>query len=238
MILRIRCTKLGKIRFVGHRDLGRVWERALRRCDVPVAQSAGFTPRPRIAFGLALPMGAESLGEYVDVELRADAAESGAIEPERVVEDLDSMLPDGMGVLTAALLERPVTSLQECVVATGWELWAEDVTPEHVSSAVALLDRPEVPLERERKGHRRTDDVRPLISDLRPSLDGRRLVAELSAIGRALRPAELASLAFGHVDPLDVRVLRTHQWIDHDGVRREVLPLPAPVDATTCRVGA
>ena len=66
--LRLRATKLGKIRFTSHRDMARVWERALRRAELPVASSQGFTPRPRISFGLALPTGAESIAEYVDID--------------------------------------------------------------------------------------------------------------------------------------------------------------------------
>ena len=93
-------------------------------------------------------------------------------------------------------------------------------------------------IERERKGQRRTDDIRPLVLDLHPDATGHRLVAELATIGRALRPSELASLAFADVDPLDVRALRTHQWISHDGDRREVLSLPAAMAAHTHGVGA
>ena len=47
--VRLRATKLGKIRFTSHRDIARVWERALRRAELPVASSQGFTPRPRIS---------------------------------------------------------------------------------------------------------------------------------------------------------------------------------------------
>jgi hypothetical protein len=67
--LRLRYSKLGKIRFTSQRDVARMWERALRRSGLPVAWSEGFSPRPLLSFGLALPTGAESLGEYVDVRL-------------------------------------------------------------------------------------------------------------------------------------------------------------------------
>ena len=67
--------------------------------------------------------------------------------------------------------------------------------------------------------------MRPLILDLRVSSENHgRLIADTATTGRGLRPSELAQLAYPHVDPLDVRVLRTHQWIDHDGERRELLP--------------
>lgn len=77
MRLRIRFSKLGKIRFTSHRDTARIWERGLRRAGLPVAYSEGFTPRPRISFGLALPTGYESEAEYLDVELGEEAAGSG-----------------------------------------------------------------------------------------------------------------------------------------------------------------
>ena len=78
--------------------------------------------------------------------------------------------------------------------------------------------------------------MRPMILDLSPGPAGDRLVAHLATVGRALRPAEFAQLAYPHIDPLDVRALRTHQWIDDDGERREVLPLPAGVDARPAEV--
>ncbi|NDA78164.1 MAG: DUF2344 domain-containing protein, partial [Actinobacteria bacterium] len=72
MKVRVSYSKLGKIRFTGHRDVARIWERTLRKAEVPVAMSTGFTPRLKMAFGLALPTGAESLVELLDVTL-ADA---------------------------------------------------------------------------------------------------------------------------------------------------------------------
>ncbi len=69
MRLRVRFSKTGKIRFIGHRDVARVAERAVRRVGLPVAYSEGFSPRMRMSFGLALPTGYESDGEYVELPL-------------------------------------------------------------------------------------------------------------------------------------------------------------------------
>ena len=73
--LRLRFSKFGKIRFTSHRDVARMWERALRRGGVRMAYSQGFAPHPLVSFGLALPTGCESMGEYLD--LRLDPAEPG-----------------------------------------------------------------------------------------------------------------------------------------------------------------
>jgi radical SAM-linked protein len=234
MKLRVRSTKLGKVRFVSHRDGARLWERALRKVGLPTAYSSGYTPRPKISFGLALPTGAESIAEYVDVELR----EGAAPDLDLLAAELSDALPDGIDVTVVA--ERPPTddSLQEVVTSCTWELWSDHLAPADIVGATALLDADSVMIERERKGQRRIDDIRPLVLDLHPDVTGHRLVAELATIGRALRPSELASLAFADVDPLDVRALRTHQWISHDGDRREVLSLPAALAAHTDWVGA
>lgn len=234
MKLRIRSTKIGKVRFVSHRDGARLWERALRKVGLQTAHSAGYTPRPKISFGLALPTGAESIAEYLDVEL-GDAASP---DLDRLPDALSAALPDGIDVTVVAERQHADESLQEIVTSCTWELWSDHLAPADIEAATGLLSASRLMIERERKGERRTDDIRPLVLDLHPDATGHRLVAELATVGRALRPSELASLAFADVDPLDVRALRTHQWISHDGDRREVLSLPAAMAAHTRGVGA
>ena len=78
MRLRVRFSKTGKIRFIGHRDVARVTERAVRRVGLPVAYSEGFSPRMKMSFGLALPTGYESDGEFVELPLVADAVTHGS----------------------------------------------------------------------------------------------------------------------------------------------------------------
>ena len=72
--VRLQYTKLGKIRWIGHRDVARALERAFRVAQLPLAFSEGFSPRPRVSFGLALSTGHESVAEYVDLVLAALAA--------------------------------------------------------------------------------------------------------------------------------------------------------------------
>lgn len=228
MKLRLRTTKLGKVRFTSHRDAARIWERALRRAALPIATTEGFTPRPKVSFGLALPTGAESIAEYVDIELRQNAPE---VDLESLPARLSAVLPIGFDVLAVAERGQDKTSLQEAVTSCTWELWGPGLDGDDHLAARRLLDADELVLERERKGKRSADDVRPMILDLRPDTHGDRLVVDLATVGRALRPAELAQLAYPSVDPFDVRALRTHQWIVHDGKRRDVLSLPNPMDA-------
>jgi radical SAM-linked protein len=67
--VRITIEKKGDLRFISHLDWLRMIYRAVSRSKLPVAYSQGFNPRHKIAFGPALPMFTESLGEYIDIEL-------------------------------------------------------------------------------------------------------------------------------------------------------------------------
>ena len=66
---RIRFGKTGLLRWIGHHDLQRLWERLLRRTDLPLSMSQGFHPKPRINFPSALALGVEGLDEVVEIEL-------------------------------------------------------------------------------------------------------------------------------------------------------------------------
>jgi len=235
--VRFRFTKQGKVRWTSHRDVARMWERALRRAAVPVAYSEGFSPRPKISFGLALPTGAESVAEYLDVELGDSAGGdtgylAGALSP---------MLPDGIDVTAVAPTGPGEPSLQHDVVACRWEIGIlSDVgidQPEGLEETVAeVLAAEEIVVTRERKGQAVTDDIRPSILALSAlsgpersvvtlTGPGRVLGVELATVGRGLRPAEL--LSHLGVDPAGVRTVRTHQWIERDGARREPIPAGA-----------
>ncbi|HWC37851.1 MAG TPA: TIGR03936 family radical SAM-associated protein, partial [Acidimicrobiales bacterium] len=124
MRLRIRFAKTGKVRWTSHRDVARMWERALRRVRLPVAYTAGFSPRPRVSFGLALPTGHESVAEYLDVEVAEDRSPDGpdVLRQPSLPAALSEALPDGVDVLAAAALEGRVPSLQEDVTSCSWEV--------------------------------------------------------------------------------------------------------------------
>jgi radical SAM-linked protein len=239
MRVRLRFSKLGKVRFTSHRDVARMWERALRRAGLPVASTEGFSPRPRMHFGLALSTGHESLGEYLDVDLREP------VDPEPLPERLTPLLPPGLEVEGAAVIERSTTSLQEAVVSCSWRIEIPDVDPGVVRDGVAaMLAAEAIPVVRERKGRTVNDDLRPAIGRLdlfepattRPAIvepapagsaaSAPVLGAELATQPRGVRPSELieALAAFTGRPLSEGRVCRTHQWIVLDGARREPLP--------------
>jgi radical SAM-linked protein len=199
-----------------------MWERALRRTALPVAYTGGFTPRPKVSFGLALPTGHESLAEYLDVEFATAALDVAALPAW-----LSAALPVGIDVLAGAVIDDNAESLQEEVTSTEWELDVTGAPADDVAAAVErALAAPAVVITRERKGTSVTEDVRPAI--LSVAVSGARVRCELATRPRGLRPAELVS-ALDSVRPLGFELgyaRRLHQWIARDGARWEPLPPP------------
>jgi radical SAM-linked protein len=233
---------VGKIRFTSHRDVARMWERALRRSGLPVARSQGFNPRPLVAFGLALPTGCESLAEYLDVTLAPADDEPSAAQPwGDIYPDLGSLgaalsefLPDGIDVVALAGLPSDASSLQQEVSSCSWELEVQGVTAsELVGRVERLLDAPSVSVQRERKGRQFDDDLRPSVRSLAlfeplegiVTLDGSSswLRAETATRPRGVRPRELVEVL--GTDVVLARARRTQQWIERDGDRWEPLSL-------------
>ena len=224
--LRLRFAKAGKVRFTSHRDVARMWERALRRSRLPVAYSQGFVPHPLVSFGLALPTGCESRGEYLDVRL--GPAAQGETPIAELPALLSGLLPEGIEVGAAALVAEAEGSLQQEVASCDWELEVLGVPGEELQGRVAsLLAAPVLTVRRERKGRQIEDDIRPAILTVsvtspNASPNGR-LRAELATHPRGVRPVDLVR-ALGTA-AVPGRACRTHQWIERDGARFEPLPL-------------
>jgi radical SAM-linked protein len=242
--VRLRYSKLGKVRFTSHRDTARIWERAIRRAELPVSYTEGFSPHPRLSFGLALSTGHESLGEYLDVDLDLPESE---IDLDAVLARFDPTLPAGFAVQGAMVVEPGTTSLQEAVTSCVWRMEVTGAHPGVVGTAVEqLLDADQLVVTRERKGRDVTEDLRPSLLALAvrgPTPCGTELEAELATQPRAFRPQDLLGALAEHVPGAEHgKVCRTHQWLDADGDRREPLPAPlgladwsfaAPLDASS-----
>jgi radical SAM-linked protein len=194
-----------------------MWERALRRASVPVAHTAGFSPRPKLSFGLALPTGCESLAEYVDIELAASELAS------EVRKSLAGEFPAGIEITAGADLEAGGESLQQDVTSCTWEIGVPGYDLASLENVLrGVLAAPTIRVRRMRKGREQEDDLRPAIRDLAVcgmSEEGSVLTAELGTRPRGVRPSEL-SRALG----IELGVAcRTHQWIDKEGSRVEPL---------------
>jgi len=154
--LRVRFAKRGRLRFTSHRDFQRAFERALRRADVPIAYSQGFTPHPKVSYAGAAPTGASSEAEYLEISVTRRCS------PSWVAVELDAALPPGLDVVE--VVEATGGALADRLQASEWEISLPEHDPVDVAEAVdAFLGSPSVEVERVTKKGVRTFDARGVV---------------------------------------------------------------------------
>ena len=155
--IRLRYTKRGRLRFTSHRDIARVFERALRRAEVPMAFSAGFSPHPRISWVGAAATGVASEAEYVEIALAV------VCDPEQLRAALDAALPDGIDCVEAVVAIAG-SSLPDRVQASSWVIRLPQVPLGDAERAVArFLAAESIEVERMTKNGRRCFDAREAV---------------------------------------------------------------------------
>jgi radical SAM-linked protein len=228
--LRVRYTRVGRVRFISQRDTARIFERAMRRLHAPVKYSEGFSPHPILSFSAALPTGGASEAEYLDVRFdaaevtdeRFEVGESSDDSLRAFGQALTEVLPVGMVVTGAVELDGSELSLQEAVACMRWEVDVRASEPPAIDVRIAnLMAAAEVVVERQRKGRPVVDNIRENIavmeSDATP--EGARITVDLLTHPRGVRLSELLTALGSDIELL--RATRTHQWIDQHGERHE-----------------
>ncbi|WP_346622593.1 TIGR03936 family radical SAM-associated protein [Blastococcus montanus] len=180
--LRIRYAKRGRLRFASHRDLARALERALRRAQVPMAFSAGFSPHPKISYIGAAPTGSASEAEYLEigVAIRCD--------PEAVRVALDAALPADVAVLEVVEAQEGTGSLAERIDTSVWRVELPDVALDELQPAVEkFLASDVVTVAKRTKNGLKDIDARPAVA--RASVGEEAGCAILHMVVRQVTPA-------------------------------------------------
>jgi len=200
MRIRIKFTKQGALRYIGHLDLHKLWERAARRAELPLAYSQGFHPQPKMNMAAALPLGFSSRCEVMDMKLEHDIALDDL--PAR----LNATLPSGLQVVNVEEVDERAPALQTQVTSAEYEVTLTG--PANGSELKRKVDSviESTSLPRERRG--KTYDLRPLIEGLDvPGSDKiiMRLAAREGATGRPEEVLDILGIAFE-----ETRIERTH----------------------------
>lgn len=204
--VRIRFRKEGVLRFLGHQDLMRCWDRLLRRAGLPLRHSEGFHPKPWISSPLALPLGLVGLDEILEFEL------TRPMTAEEIRQSIEAELVGGLSI-TSLSLHAPNEPTRVVCVEYRCDL-PSAVCAETVQSRIESLRDSATALVERRHPDRPTRriDLRPWILDA--DLDGRQLRfrVAVSPAGTA-RIEELLRLV-GLEDLLDQGVLIARQRVD------------------------
>jgi radical SAM-linked protein len=191
MRIRITFSKQGALRYTGHLDLHKLWERAARRAELPLAYSQGFHPQPKMNIAAALPLGFSSRCEVLDMRLERD------ISLEGLQEKLQETLPTGIQVSAIESVDERAPALQIQVLSAEYE-----VTSTEAGFGSDMKRKIDSVMEsesiiRERRG--KTYDLRPLIEELKLLSNDKilmRLTAKEGATGRPEEVLGVLGVAF------------------------------------------
>lgn len=210
---RIKFTKQGNMRFIGHLDLLRTFQRAIRRAGLPAAYSQGFNPHQLISFALPLSLGMASVAEIADIELR-EAADAKDFS-EELAARLGAAMPKGVEVLKC----RPLASGEKAAAelcAAEYAIRFPDAEAVTTCLNQALAAETIVARHKDKEV-----DIRPGILSLSPESDGsvRALLAAGSArnVKPELLAGHLCGLAGTPFDPLRVGYCRMEMYKTDNG---------------------
>ncbi len=203
-LLRIRYSKEGPARFLSGLEMQSLWGRSLRRAGFPVAYSQGFNPAPRLSFSPALPVGTESLAEFVEAEFRLPVAAS---ELER---KLPAFLPEGIGGVSARHVAPGSPRISDFDMHCTYRIdpaapsgFPKDATPSRAAEAWEKLAASEsFPVDVIREETRLTIDIKPLVTKFLMNGDGL-FITIIHGTGRGVRPLDAVSALLGTAFPAD-----------------------------------
>ena len=190
MRIRITFSKQGALRYTGHLDLHKLWERAARRAELPLAYSQGFHPQPKMNLAAALPLGFSSRCEVLDMRLERE------IPLEDLSQRLNDTLPSGIQVAQIEQVDERAPALQTQVASAEYEIrMIESAFPSELKRKIESVMAAESIVRTRRE---KEYDLRPLIEDLKFDAGTifMRLAAREGATGRPEEVLDVLGIAF------------------------------------------
>lgn len=200
--VRVCYSKSGNLRFIGHLDTQRLFERALRRSNLPLRYTQGFSKHIRLNLASALPLGFISKAEMLDFWINEE------LDLQEIQDRLQNALPEDIRILEISHVDNSLPSLQGSLLSSDYKI----TLPEEVSSAEFeqkwehFVSQPEIPVTRRDK----TLDYKALILEYALETDNEKkaiLSLKLSSTpGGNARPDDILQLL--EIDPADCVIER------------------------------
>jgi radical SAM family uncharacterized protein/radical SAM-linked protein len=205
---RIQFSKLDDARFLSHLELVNLFCRAIMRAKIPMRYSKGFHPLPRIIFGKALPVGIESLAEYVDIEIEGDI---GSYE---IMDRLKQQLPVGIKILKCwgiPLKSAPFSDNMRYIkylVSFDNHKYASVLSDHSLKDAVtSFLSKENFFIIREKKGKIQKVDLRSVVDDIKLRDKSTLEISLKYGMGSNVRPFDMVRNIL-NIEEERVRLLR------------------------------
>lgn len=167
MKIRIKFRKTGIMKFIGHLDVMRYFQKAIRRADVEICYSGGFSPHQIMSFAAPLGVGITSNGEYVDIEVHSTGTTA------EMLDRLNAVMAEGFEIAEYKLLPDTAANAMSSVAAADYTLTfrpgyepEEESAEEWFKKLTAFFDQPQVMVLKKTKKGEKEMDLKPLIYDL------------------------------------------------------------------------
>lgn len=155
MKVRIKFSKEGPVRFIGHLDIMRYFQKAIRRAGIDIAYSTGFSPHQIMSFASPLSVGHESCGEYFDVELNS------ITDTEDIKMRLNRTMAEGIQILQVAVLDETEGNAMASVAAADYLISFRDsvsLPDDWKEKLTAFYKKDKIPvIKKTKKGEREID---------------------------------------------------------------------------------
>lgn len=160
MKARIKFRKYGVMKFIGHLDIMRFFQKVMRRADIPIAFSGGYSPHMIMSFANPLGVGVTSDGEYFDIEL------AEAIDFEKAVKQMNDVMVEGIEIVNMVEIPDDKKKTGMSIVAAADYLSAVkgNVFPEGwKEKAECFLEQPEINIVKKTKKSEKEVNIKPMI---------------------------------------------------------------------------
>lgn len=169
--LRIKYTKTGVLRFIGHLDIMRLFQKAIRRAKLDVAYSKGFSPHQIISFAAPMPLGMTSEGEYFDGDFVS------VTSTQDMLDRLNSTMPEGVKVLDIVQLDEGARPSMSVVTASDYYIYKNDECEnDYLHKLSGALDsfiaQDTIEIMKKTKTKEEMSDIKPGIYKLEKKDDG------------------------------------------------------------------
>lgn len=160
MKVRIKFSKTGAMKFIGHLDVMRFFQKLIRRADIPIAYSQGLSPHQVMSFALPLGIGLESDAEYADIELTEPVPSQTAIEK------MNAASVEGIKILSFKELPEKAGNAMASVAAADYQImFRKGFAPDFdlQEAFTAFFSKPEILINKKTKKSEREIDLKPYI---------------------------------------------------------------------------
>lgn len=215
MKVRVKFSKTGAMKFIGHLDMMRYFQKALRRAEIDVAFTGGYSPHMILSFAAPIGVGVESYGEYFDIELNSwDSSKE-------MMERLNKAMVEGVEILSIVQVpDDKASKAMSLVAAADYHVnFREGYVPceDWQERFLSFMQQPQITITKKTKKSEQEIDIKPLVHSYH--IDDNKIFMKVSTGSSMNLKPDLVLEAFFHYlkkewNPLAIMVTRLEVYAE------------------------